>query len=151
MGASASPVAFGELYTSLSTGVVDGQDNSVSVFNLIRLYEVQSHLVMSGHVYAFGPLGISDSFYASLSPESQAVIDAAAAAAIAYNRETSRAVEATAIVRAEEAGVTVLRLSDEQRDAFRQVMQPVAIDWLRDNVTNPDLIEGALAAVEAAQ
>jgi len=151
MGASASPVAFGELYTSLSTGVVDGQDNSVSVFNLIRLYEVQSHLVMSGHVYAFGPLGISDSFYASLSPESQAVIDAAAAAAIAYNRETSRAVEATAIARAEEAGVTVLRLSDEQRDAFRQVMQPVAIDWLRDNVTNPDLIEGALAAVEAAQ
>jgi len=151
MGASASPVAFGELYTSLSTGVVDGQDNSVSVFNLIRLYEVQSHLVMSGHVYAFGPLGISDSFYASLSPENQAVIDAAAAAAIAYNRETSRAVEATAIARAEEAGVTVLRLSDEQRDAFRQVMQPVAIDWLRDNVTNPDLIEGALAAVEAAQ
>ncbi|HPD91717.1 MAG TPA: TRAP transporter substrate-binding protein DctP, partial [Pararhodobacter sp.] len=40
MGASASPVAFGELYTALQTGVVDGQDNSVSVFNLIHLYEV---------------------------------------------------------------------------------------------------------------
>lgn len=151
MGASASPVAFGELYTALSTGVVDGQDNSVSVFNLIRLYEVQSHLVMSGHVYAFGPLGISDAFYTSLSAENQQVVNDAAAAAIAYNRETSRAVEATAIARAEEAGVQVIRLSDEQRDAFRHVMQPAAIDWLRANVTHPDLIDAALAAVQAAQ
>lgn len=151
MGASASPVAFGELYTALSTGVVDGQDNSVSVFNLVRLFEVQSHLVMSGHVYAFGPLGISEVFYASLSAENQSVIDAAAATAIAYNRETSRAVEASAIARAEEAGVTVLRLSDDQRDAFRDVMQPVAIDWLRANVDTPDLIEAALAAVQAAR
>lgn len=151
MGASASPVAFNELYTSLSTGVVDGQDNSVSVFNLMRLYEVQSHLVMSGHVYAYGPLGISDAFFSSLSPENQQVITDAAAAAIAYNRETSRAVEAAAIARAEEAGVTVLRLSDEQRDAFRQVMQPAAIEWLRANMAHPELIEGAIAAVQAAQ
>ncbi len=151
MGASASPVSFGELYTALRTGVVDGQDNSVSVFNLINLHEVQSHLIMSGHTYAFGPLGISDMFFEGLSPENQQVILDAAAAAIAYNRETSRAVEASAIAFAEEQGVTVVRLSDEQRDAFRQVMQPVAIDWLRENIDNPDLIEGVLAAVEAAR
>lgn len=151
MGASASPVAFGELYTALSTGVVDGQDNSVSVFNLIRLYEVQSHLVMSGHVYAFGPLGISDAFFSSLSAENQQVIMDAAEAAIAYNRETSRAVEASAIARAEEAGVTVVRPSDEQRAAFRDVMQPAAIEWLRENVDHPDLIDGALAAVARAE
>jgi TRAP-type transport system periplasmic protein len=151
MGASASPVAFGELYTALSTGVVDGQDNSVSVFNLIRLYEVQSHLSLSGHVYAFGPLGISDAFFSGLPQADQQVILDAAAAAIAYNRETSRAVEASALERAEAAGVTVLRLTDAQRDAFRQVMQPVAIDWLRANVDNPDLIDAALAAVEATR
>ncbi|WP_323022998.1 TRAP transporter substrate-binding protein [Pararhodobacter sp.] len=151
MGASASPVAFGELYTALSTGVVDGQDNSVSTFNLIRLYEVQSHLMMTGHVYAFGPLGISDAFFSGLSPENQQVILDAAAVAIAYNRETSRAVEASAITRAEEAGVTVVRMTDAQRDAFRQVMQPAAIEWLQGNVDHPDLIDAALAAVAAAQ
>jgi tripartite ATP-independent transporter DctP family solute receptor len=150
MGASASPIAFGELYTSLSTGVVDGQDNSVSVFNLIRLFEVQSHLVMSGHVYAFGPLGISDAFFSSLSEEDQQVILDAADAAIAYNRETSRAVESSAIARAEAAGVTVIQLDADQRDAFRQVMQPVAIEWLRDNVDHPDLIDAVLAAVAEA-
>ena len=151
MGASASPVAFGELYTALSTGVVDGQDNSVSTFNLIRLYEVQSHLMMTGHVYAFGPLGISDAFFSGLSRENQQVILDAAAVAIAYNRETSRAVEASAITRAEEAGVTVVRMTDAQRDAFRQVMQPAAIEWLQGNVDHPDLIDAALAAVAAAE
>lgn len=150
LGASASPIAFGELYTSLKTGVVDGQDNSVSVFNLIKLYEVQSHLIMSGHTYAFGPLGISDSFFTSLTPEQQKVITDAAAKAIEYNRTTSRAVEASAIEFAREKGVSVVDLSDEQRAAFRDVMQPAAIGWLKDNVDRPELIDEAKAAVDAA-
>ncbi|MCB1410290.1 MAG: hypothetical protein KDK22_12590, partial [Rhodobacteraceae bacterium] len=62
-----------------------------------------------------------------------------------------RAVEASAIARAEEAGVTVVRLTDAQRDAFRQAMQPPAIGWLRENVDHPDLIDAALAAVQAAE
>lgn len=151
MGASASPVAFGELYTALSTGVVDGQDNAISIFNLISLYEVQSHLILSGHVYAFGPLGISDAFFSSLTPEDQKVIENAAATAIAFNRETSRAVEARAITGAQEAGVTVVSLDAAQTDAFRQVMQPAAAEWLRDNIDRPELIDEALAAVAAAQ
>ncbi|KPQ05674.1 MAG: TRAP-type C4-dicarboxylate transport system, periplasmic component [Rhodobacteraceae bacterium HLUCCA12] len=151
MGASASPVAFGELYTALRTGVVDGQDNSISVFNMINLYEVQSHLILSGHTYAFGPLGISDAFFEGLSEEDQQVILDAADAAIEFNRETSRAVEASAIDFAREEGVSVVELSDEQRDAFREVMQPVAIDWLRENVDTPDLIDDAIDAVEAAR
>lgn len=151
MGASASPVAFGELYTALRTGVVDGQDNSISVFNLVNLYEVQSHLILSGHTYAFGPLGISDMFFESLSAENQQVILDAAEAAIAFNRETSRAVEASAIEFAREQGVTVVELTDAQRDAFRAVMQPVANAWLAENIDNPALIDEAIAAVEAVR
>lgn len=149
MGASASPVAFGELYTALRTGVVDGQDNSVSVFNLVRLFEVQSHLILSRHVYAFGPLGISDAFYSGLSPENRKVIDDAAAVAIAYNRKASREVETSALAFAEAQGVTVIRLDEGQRNQFREVMQPAAIAWLRGNVDNPDQIDAALAAVAA--
>jgi hypothetical protein len=60
------PVSFGELYTALSTGVVDGPDNLISVFNLIKLYELQSHLHLTGHTCAFGPTGISEVFYLGL-------------------------------------------------------------------------------------
>ncbi|MCC6008683.1 MAG: TRAP transporter substrate-binding protein [Rhodobacteraceae bacterium] len=151
MGASAAPISFGELYTSLRTGVVDGQDNAVSVFNLVNLFEVQSHLMMTGHAYSFGPMGISDAFFSGLSAENQAVILEAAELAIDFNRRTSREVEASAIDFAREAGVTVIEMDQDQRDAFRHVMQPVAAEWLRANLDRPELIEEALDAVEAAR
>ena len=50
-------------------------------------------LILSGHSYAFGPLGIYDAFYNGLEPE-QAAIEAAAKMAIDYNRKTSRKGEA---------------------------------------------------------
>jgi tripartite ATP-independent transporter DctP family solute receptor len=147
MGASAVPVPFGELYTSLRTGVVDGQDNSVATFNLVRLYEVQSHLTLTGHVYAFGPFGINDAFFAGLPADKQQVIRDAAAQAIAFNRTTSREREAEALALARANGVTVIELSAEQRAAFRDLMQPAAIGWLRANIDTPARIDEVLAAL----
>ncbi|MCL4189613.1 MAG: TRAP transporter substrate-binding protein DctP [Rhodobacteraceae bacterium] len=148
MGASAAPVPFNELYTSLRTGVVDGQDNSVATFNLVKLYEVQSHMALTGHVYAFGPLGINDTFFAALPADRQQVILDAAATAIAFNRATSRATEAEALALARASGVTVAELAPEAKAAFRAVMQPAAIDWLRANIDTPAQIDAILAAVE---
>ncbi|UUP15898.1 TRAP transporter substrate-binding protein [Nitratireductor thuwali] len=149
LGASAAPIAFGELYTSLRTGVVDGQDNSVATFNLVKLYEVQSHLALTGHTYAFGPLGINDAFFSGLPEDKQQIIFDAAAKAIEFNREKSREIESGAIAFAKENGVEVIELDQEARDAFRAVMQPPAIEWLRQNVDTPSLIDEAIAAVEA--
>jgi tripartite ATP-independent transporter DctP family solute receptor len=148
LGASPAPIAFSELYTSLRTGVVDGQDNSVSVFNLVKLYEVQSHLSLTGHTYAFGPLGINDAFFAQLDADKQKVITEAAAKAIAFNRSRSRAMEADAIALARERNVEVIELDAGQKAAFRDIMRPAAIDWLRGNVTRPALIDAAIAAVK---
>ncbi|WP_084032816.1 TRAP transporter substrate-binding protein [Chelativorans sp. J32] len=150
LGASAAPIAFGELYTSLRTGVVDGQDNSVSTFNLVKLYEVQSHLTLTGHTYAFGPLGINDAFFSGLPEDKQKVIIDAAAKAIEFNRTKSREIEAGAITFAKEKGVDIVELTAEERDAFRAAMQPPAVEWLRANVDTPELIDEAIAAVEAA-
>lgn len=151
LGASAAPVAFGELYTSLKTGVVDGQDNSVSVFNLVKLYEVQSNLTLTGHTYAFGPLGINDGFFSSLDETKQKVITDAAAKAIAFNRAKSREMEAGAIEFAKQNGVTITELEEDAKAAFRDVMQPAAIGWLKDNVDTPALIDDAIAAAKAAE
>lgn len=151
LGASAAPVAFSELYTSLKTGVVDGQDNSVSIFNLVKLYEVQSHLTLTGHTYAFGPLGINDRFFSSLDESKQKAITDAAEKAIAFNRAKSREMEAGAIAFAKDNGVTVIELDQDTRNAFRDVMQPAAINWLKENVDTPELIDEATAAAKAAE
>lgn len=150
LGASAAPIAFGELYTSLKTGVVDGQDNSVSVFNLVKLYEVQPHLALTGHTYAFGPLGINDAFFSGLAEDKQKVITDAAEKAINFNRRKSREIDANAITFAREQGVEIIELDDEARAAFKGVMQPPAQAWLEENVDNPGLIDAAEAAVKAA-
>ncbi|GGF47922.1 ABC transporter substrate-binding protein [Youhaiella tibetensis] len=151
LGASPAPIAFSELYTSLKTGVVDGQDNSVSVFNLVKLYEVQPNLTLTGHTYAFGPLGINDAFFAGLDEAKQKVITDAATKAIAFNRAKSREVEAAAISFAKDHGVTMVELDASAKEAFRDIMQPAAIAWLKDNVDTLELIDQAIAAAKAAE
>lgn len=151
LGASASPIAFGELYTSLKTGVVDGQDNSVTVFDLVKLYEVQPYLTLTGHTYAVGALAMNDAFFSGLDEAKQKVITDAAATALAFNRKTSRETEAGSIDLARENGVEIIELDDATKAAFRDIMQPAAVAWLKENVDHPELIEQAIEAAQAAQ
>ena len=147
LGGSATPIAFPELYTSLKTGVVDGQDNAVWVFNLIKLHEVQEYLMLDGHIYAFGPLGINDGWFSGLSDDLKAVVLAAGEKAIAYNRKESRAAEAKNIAMAEERGVTVIPFTMEMKMAFADRVRPAAVEWLKENVDTPELVDEVIAEV----
>jgi TRAP-type transport system periplasmic protein len=61
------PIAFGELYTALATGLVEIQENSLSVFRLVRLQEVHKFILLSGHSYPVNVLAINNAFYTRLS------------------------------------------------------------------------------------
>ena len=148
LGGSATPIAFPELYTSLKTGVVDGQDNAVWVFNLINLHEVQEYLMLDGHIYAFGPLGINDNWFSGLSEEQQAVVLEAGKKAVAYNRRESRAAEAKNIAMAEENGVTVIPFTREMKMEFANRVRPAAVEWLKENVDTPELVDEVIAEVD---
>ncbi len=147
LGGSATPISFPELYTSLKTGVVDGQDNAVWVFNLIKLHEVQKYLMLDGHIYSFGPLGINDEWFGGLSKDLQAMVLEAGKAAVAYNRKASRAAEAKNIVMAKEKGVTVIPFTREMKKAFADRVRPAAVKWLKENVDTPALVDEVIAEV----
>jgi TRAP-type C4-dicarboxylate transport system substrate-binding protein len=149
--ASAVPIAFGELYTALATGLVDVQDNSLSIFRLIRLQEVQKFILLSGHSYAVGVLGINDTFYIRLSPDERAAVDAAALKAIAFNRESSRKAELEATAALRTAGVEFIEFTAEPKQEFRRVTQGPVIEWLKTQLSVPGLIDEALSAVQAAR
>jgi tripartite ATP-independent transporter DctP family solute receptor len=149
--ASAVPIAFGELYTALTTGLVDVQDNSLSIFRLIRLQEVHKFILLSGHSYAVGVLGINNAFYIQLSPDERAAVDAAALKAIAFNREGSRKAEREAIAALRTAGVELTELTLEQKQEFRRVTQGPVIEWLKTQISEPGLIDEALLAVQVAR
>ncbi|MCL4182182.1 MAG: TRAP transporter substrate-binding protein [Burkholderiaceae bacterium] len=52
LGALPTPITFGELYTSLQTGVVDAQLNALVVIESAKLYEVQKHCAMTNHMWS---------------------------------------------------------------------------------------------------
>ncbi len=148
LGGSATPIAFPELYTSLSTGVVDGQDNAVWVFNLIKLHEVQKYLMLDGHIYSFGPLGINDKWFQGLSEDHQKIVTDAGRAAVEFNRKASRAAEDEAIAYAKEQGVEVIEFTPEMKKAFADRIRPEAVKWLKDNVDTPSLVDEVVAEVD---
>lgn len=51
LGANATPLSFGEVYSALDQGVIDGQENPAQIVESARLYEVQKYLSLSNHVY----------------------------------------------------------------------------------------------------
>ncbi len=101
MGAAPTPMAFPELFTALQQGVVDGQENPVTVITSSKFWEVQDHLSLTGHVYSPAILLISPAFWDSLSDEEKGWFSEAAKSSVEATRNE--------VTRLEEAGVEILR------------------------------------------
>lgn len=77
LGASATPIAWGELYNALQTGVVDGQENAPYTMLLANLQEVQSYYTLDRHLLNMPMVVINDAYYQALSEEDQAIFRSA--------------------------------------------------------------------------
>lgn len=95
LGASPTTVAWAEVYTSLQTGVVDGQMNPISIIAMAKFQEVQRFITLTNHLYAPLIWVINPRFYASLPAELQRVVDEAARTAIQAGRGLSRIIDAS--------------------------------------------------------
>ncbi len=96
-------------------------------------------------------LGINDAFYASLSADEKAAVDAAGRKAITFNREGSRRAEKESLDAVKAAGVVVTAMDASQREAITKIIQPAVVDWLKTQVSSTAWIDEALAAAKAAQ
>jgi tripartite ATP-independent transporter DctP family solute receptor len=74
LGANATPLAFGEVYSALDQGVVDGQENPAQIAESARLYEVQDYLSVSNHVYLPTFLLFGEPWLNSLDAETRATV-----------------------------------------------------------------------------
>jgi TRAP-type transport system periplasmic protein len=68
LGANATPLAFGEVYSALDQGVIDGQENPAQIVDSAKLYEVQGYMSLSNHVYLPTFLVFGEPFLAGLDP-----------------------------------------------------------------------------------
>ncbi len=95
LGASPTTVAWAEVYTSLQTGVVDGQMNPISIIAMAKFQEVQKYITLTNHLYAPYVWVINPKFYAGLSADLQGVVADAARTAILAGRGLSRIIDAS--------------------------------------------------------
>ncbi|WP_047045289.1 DctP family TRAP transporter solute-binding subunit [Vibrio mexicanus] len=149
LGAEPTPISFPEVPAALTTGVIDGQENPVSVINASKFYELQEYITLDGHVYGTDFLLINDDFYSSLNAKDRDIIDRAAKVAGTVGRAIQQVNSAEGLETLSKKGMKITSLSPEQLNQFREATQPQVIRWLETSV-DQKWINGALEAVEAA-
>lgn len=150
LGASPTPIPWAELYTSLQTGVVDGQENAISTFLVPKLEEVQKHIVLDGHVYSVNTVVISETFYQSLPDDLKAVIKQSAEVALAVNRGLVLSNEVMGMEYLKEQGVEIYSPTTEEKRMFQEATKGPALEFLRSEI-DPMWVDEIMAATAAAE
>lgn len=118
LGATATPMNFGEVYSALQQGVVDGQENPVAHIHAQRFFEVQDYVSLTGHVMTFYIPVMNQEFWYSLSEEDQKLLRDTMKDAEAYQQELVNAEESKQLEEFKAAGTKVNALSEEEIKVF---------------------------------
>jgi TRAP-type C4-dicarboxylate transport system substrate-binding protein len=125
LGANPTPMAYAEVYTGLQTGAIDGQDNPLPNVENMKFYEVMKQIVLTSHLVGFDLLVISNDAWNAMTPEQQAVTQAAATAAIDFSQTEHLAREAELAERFRSVGLNVY---EPDIAAFRAHAQQIYLE-----------------------
>jgi C4-dicarboxylate-binding protein DctP len=147
LGGSPQPIDFAELYTALSQGAVDGQENPPSLIYTQGLYEVQPYLTLDYHVYDFLGVFINPSVLDNLPDDLREILTKNVNDFVKNEREKSRAYDERDIKAMADAGVSVYTLTDEE---YKQMVDATAgvVDVVREKAGD-EVVDRILAQVEA--
>ena len=120
LGATPTPLAFGEVYLGLKTGTIDGQDNPLPSVRAAKFYEVTKQIVLTSHLTDGIFIAISTKSWNAMSAPQKDKVMAATRAAIAYNNENRIKEEAQLVEFFKKEG---LQVTTPDVDAFRKHVQ----------------------------
>lgn len=121
LGASPTPMPFSELYAALRQGVVDGQENPLQNIHDGKLFEVQKHLALTGHIYNSAYVVVSENFYQGLKPEERDALSAALKEATDWQFNYIASRDTDLLETLKNAGMEV---TTPDQDAFRAATAP---------------------------
>jgi tripartite ATP-independent transporter DctP family solute receptor len=128
LGAQAVPMSWGEVYTSLQTKVIDGQENPVAIIHSYKLNEVQKYLSLTGHFYSPAPLTMSLRRFKDLKPEWQQLFIETAVDVAAYERKIIRDNEQKQVRDLKAWGMDVTNVD---KAIFLKAMEPVYAKFIK--------------------
>ena len=114
IGGYATIIPFTELYSSLSTGVVDGAEQPLNGYLSNGFNEVAPYLLLDGHTLGVMELVISEYTWDRMTPEQQDLISQAAAYASQVCREKGGEIEESTLKELKEAGTTIVEVEDKR-------------------------------------
>jgi len=120
-GASATPIAYNELYSALQTGLVDGAENPLKGFVNMKFSEVAKYFTFTGHQYEPSIVLVSEKFWNTLSVADQKILQEAMTETSAYYKQISKELFSTYITQGEELGVKFVEVDNikEWQDAVK--------------------------------
>ena len=113
LGANPTVVAFGELYSALQTGVVDGAEQPITNYKSNAFPEVANNLILDGHTLGAVQAVITDNAWGKLTANQQAAVMAAAADTQKFNADLSETAENKVLEELRSSGCNVVDVDDK--------------------------------------
>ncbi|MCP4722832.1 MAG: DctP family TRAP transporter solute-binding subunit [Desulfobacteraceae bacterium] len=131
LGASAVPIPWPETYTSLQTGVVDGQTNAAFVVSVFKMYEVQKYISLANSQFGYQIWLCNKTWYDALSKSDKGILRDAVQAGRMSTRSMALLREQESLTQLKKDGMTITALTGEQVAALQKLAGPVCLEWLK--------------------
>ncbi|WP_153731014.1 TRAP transporter substrate-binding protein [Sporosarcina obsidiansis] len=121
--ASATPIAFSELFLSAQQGIVDGQGNSLAVLIPQKYYEVHKYLTITNHMYSGGAILMNNDLFNKFDEDMKEIILSSAKEAGIHEREFVQKLNKEYMEVAKENGMEIIE--DIDLEPFKEAVKPV--------------------------
>lgn len=130
LGASPTVISFGELYSALQTGVVDGAEQPIVNYRANAFQEVAPHMILNGHTLGAVQVIITDGAWSQLTKEQQEILMEAGRYASAFNRRISEETENEVLAALRAEGINIVEVDDPSpwQEAVKAVVAAATAD-----------------------
>ncbi|MAB00716.1 MAG: C4-dicarboxylate ABC transporter [Stappia sp.] len=144
LGANATPMPYGEVYSSIQTGVIDGAENNWPSYESSGHFEVAKYYTLDQHLIVPEVLVMSKKTWDKLSEEDQKIVRQAAKDSVPHMRKLWAEREAASEAKVRESGVEVITEID--KTPFIEAMKPVY-----EKYVTSDKLKDLVARIQATK
>lgn len=141
LGASATPMPYGEVFSSLQTGVIDGAENNAPSYLTANHYQAVKNYILDAHQRVPEVVMASKASWDKLSPEDQKLLQECAQESVQYQVDQWAAYDKQAMDKLKESGVSITEVSDVK--AWQEAVKPVIEKYRADYQEVLDAIAAA--------
>lgn len=130
-GLSPIPLAWGEIYTSLQQGLIDGQESAIDSVYTQRFYEVQDYLSLTEHMYSNHVLFTSAEFWESLSDEDKVLVESSIDTFITNQRQLAGKQNEETLETLQKEGVKINTVSNDTRHQLKTALNSAVAEEIK--------------------